>query len=162
MSVGNEVYILKKYDKIQNTDTTINKYPNTGGYLLQNWVIKCSDKNNKGKTQNFIKSTKTNSPTVDSGAIFLSPIGDSFMYIETSSNNNGDKFFVSWERTENIQVTNITIYYNKFSILTNDSLKSMGRFRIQLLLEDNSRSIYYTIAKNGRYGDTSTDWIFIN
>ena len=42
----------------QITDTTKIKYPNTGGYLLQNWVIKCNDKNNNGKIQKFIKSTK--------------------------------------------------------------------------------------------------------
>ena len=33
VSVGNEIYYLIKNDKIQFTDTTINKYPNTGGYL---------------------------------------------------------------------------------------------------------------------------------
>ena len=34
----------------------------------------------------------------------------------------------------------------------------MGRFRIQLLLEDNSWSTQYTIPKNAQYSDTSTDW----
>ena len=63
ISVGNETYNLTKFDKIQYTDRTIIIYPNTGGYLLQNWFKKCNDKNNNGKTQNFIKSTKTNSPT---------------------------------------------------------------------------------------------------
>ena len=51
------------------------------------------------------------------------------MYIETSSGNHGhDRFFVSWEGTDIIQITNITFYYNSFSVLTNDSLKSMGIF----------------------------------
>ena len=36
VSVGNDKYNLTKYDKIQITDTKIIKYPNTGGYLLQN------------------------------------------------------------------------------------------------------------------------------
>ena len=63
VSVGNDTYNLTKYDKIQITDTTIIKPPNRGGYLLQNWVIKCNDKNNKGKIKNFNESTKTNSPT---------------------------------------------------------------------------------------------------
>ena len=36
VSVGNDTYNLTKYDKIQITDTTNIKYPNTGGYLLQN------------------------------------------------------------------------------------------------------------------------------
>ena len=40
VSVGNDTYNSTKYDKIQITDTTIVKYPNTGGYLLQNWVKK--------------------------------------------------------------------------------------------------------------------------
>ena len=36
VSVGNGTYNLNKYDKIQITKTTIIKYPNTRGYLLQN------------------------------------------------------------------------------------------------------------------------------
>ena len=78
VSVGNDSYILTKYDKIQITDTTIYKYPNTGGYLLQNWVIKCNFKNNNGKKQNFKKSIKTNSPTGYSGAESIPPISKSF------------------------------------------------------------------------------------
>ena len=34
----------------------------------------------------------------------------------------------------------------------------MGRFRIQLLLEDNAWSTRYNIPKNDRYSDTSLDW----
>ena len=86
------------------------KYPNYGSYLLQNWNIKCNDKNDNGKIQNFIRSTKTNSPTGDSGETGLPPIEDSFMYIESSSNNFGNNVFVSFERTDIIQVTNITFY----------------------------------------------------
>ena len=108
VSVGNEIYNLTKYDKIQITDKTETKYPISCGYFLQNWVITANDKNNSGKIQNFIRSTKTNSPTGDSGATSLPPIGISLMYIEASSNNNGDKVFASWERTDIIQITNIT------------------------------------------------------
>ena len=79
VSVGNDTYNLTKYDRVQITDTTIIKYPNTGGYLLQNWVNRCNDKINNGKIQIFIKSTKTNSPTADSGATSLPPIGSSFL-----------------------------------------------------------------------------------
>ena len=140
VSVGNDTYNLTKYGKIQIIDTTINKYPNTGGCVLQNWVMKCNDKNNNGKIQNFIKSTKLNSPTGYSGATSLALIGNSFMYLETSSNNHGNNVFVSFERTDIIQISNIKFYYNRFSILTNDSLKSMGHFRIQVLLEDNTWS----------------------
>ena len=81
------------------------------------------------------------------------------MYIETSSNNHGhESVFVSWERTDNIQISNITFSYNRFSILTNDSLKSMGRFRIQILLEDNPWSPRYNIPKSDRYSESSTQW----
>ena len=61
------------------------------------------------------------------------------MFIETSSHNHGhERVLVSWEKTDIIPKTNETFYHNRFSILTNDSLKSMGRFRLQLLSEDNT------------------------
>ena len=97
VSVGNDIYNFTNYDKKQITDTTEIKFPNTGGYLLQNWIIKCNDRNNNGKIQNFIESTKTISPTGCSGAESLIPIGKSFMYEETSSNNHGNNVFVSFE-----------------------------------------------------------------
>ena len=69
--------------------------------------------------------------------------------METSQINSGsDNIFVSFERTDIIQITNITFYYNRFSILANDPLKSKGRFRIQLLLADNTWSTRYNIPKN--------------
>ena len=162
VSVGNDTYNLTKFDKIQITDTTEMTYPNIGSDLLQKWNIKCNNKNNQARITDFIKSTKTNSPTGFSGAESLPPIGNSFMYIETSSNNHGNNVFVSWERTDIIQISNITFYYNRFSILTNDSKKSMGRFRIQLLLEDNTWSTQYTIAKNSQFNNTSTEWKLLN
>ena len=141
VSVGNDTYNLTKHNKIQISDTTEMRYPNTGSDLLQKWNIKCNNKNNQSRITDFIKSTKTNSPTGYSGATSLPPIGNSFMYIETSSNNHGhERVFVSWERTDIIQISNITFYYNRFSILTNNSKKSMGRLRIKLLLEDNTWS----------------------
>ena len=161
-SVGNDTYNLTKYNRIQLTDTTVLKAGNNGGYLLPYWRIVCNDKNNSGKITNFVKSTKTNSLTSESGATTLPPIGSAFMYIETSSNNHGDSAFCSFERTDIIQITNITFYYNRFSILTNDNLKSMGRFRIQLLLEDNTWTTEYTIPKNTQYSDNSTDWTLLN
>ena len=102
--------ILLNTKKTQSTDTIIIKFPNVGGHLLQNWVIKCSYTNGKRNLQSFIRSTKSNSPSSYSGAIALPPIGTSFMYIETSSNNHGPNVFVSWERTDIIQITNITFY----------------------------------------------------
>ena len=84
------------------------------------------------------------------------------MYKESNSNNHGNQVFVSFERTDLIQITNITFYHNRFSILTNDSLKSMGHFRIHLLLEGNTWSTRYTIAKNTQYSETSPDWTLLN
>ena len=66
--------------------------------------------------------------------------------------------FVSFERTDIVQVSNITFYYNRLSNLTIDSKKSMGGLRIQLLLEDNTWSTRYNIPKNDRYSDSSTQW----
>ena len=109
--------------------------------MLQNWVIKGNVKNNNGKIQNVIKSTKRNNLTGYSGATSLPPICNSFIYIETSSNNHGKSVSVTFERTDFIQINNITFDYCIFLILANDSVKSMGRFRIQLLLEDNTWSI---------------------
>ena len=54
------------------------------------------------------------------------------MYIETSSTDHGNIVFVSFERTDNIQISYLIFYYDRFPLLTNDSLKAMGRFRIQL------------------------------
>ena len=157
VSVGNDIYNLTKYNKILLTDITIIKYPNSGGYLLQHWNIKCNDQNNNGKIQNFVKSTKTSSPTGNSGATSLPPIGNSFMYIETTSNNHGNNVFVSFERTDIIQITNISFYYNRFSI-SDINFRSMGRFRIQLLLDDNVWTTQYSIGKNEGYSDNSSDW----
>ena len=156
------MYSFTQQNKIQLTDTTIIKYPTSGGYLLQSWRIFCNDRNNSGKIQNFIRLTKTNSSTPNSGAKRLPPIGPALMYIETSSNKSGsDSVFCSFERIVIIQISKITFYYNRFSILTNDSIKSRGRFRIQLLLEDNTWTTQYTIAKNGQYSDSSTDWTLV-
>ena len=80
------------------------------------------------------------------------------MYIETSSKNHCSNVFCSFERTDFIQFGNITFYYNRFSILTNDWLKSMNAFRIQLLLEDKTWSTHYNIPKNDRYSDSTTQW----
>ena len=77
-------------------------------YLI--FKIICNDKINNGKISNYIKTTKTNSPTSKSGATNLPPVGNSFMYIETSSNDFGKNVFVSWERIDFIQFTNITFY----------------------------------------------------
>ena len=110
--------------------------------------LNCIDKKNNGKIQNFIKATKTSSLTSLSGATSLPPIGNIFRYIETSSNIHGNNVFVPFERTDFIQISNITFYHNRFSTITDDNLKNMDRFIFQLLLDDNEWSTQYTIAKN--------------
>ena len=84
------------------------------------------------------------------------------MYIETSSNNHGSNVFVSWERTDIIQISKKTFYYNRFSILTNDNIKIMGRFWIQLLLDDNTWNTQYIIDKNTQYSDSGSEWKLLN
>ena len=154
---------MTQYIKIQLTDTTIINYPNTDGYLFQNWLIKSTDKNNTSKIEDFIKSSKTYSRTGYSGTTSLPPIGgDTFMYIETSSNNNGNNVFVSFERIDIIQISNLTFYYKRFSVLIDDFKKSICIFRSQFLLEDNTWSTQYTIAKNDQYSENSTDWTLLN
>ena len=162
VSVGDTIYNLTKYDKIKITDTTEMRYPNIGSDLLQKWNIKFNNKNNQAKISDFIKSTKTHSGTSHSGPTSLPPIGNAFRYIGTSSNNHGDGVFVSWERTDIIQISNIAFYYKRFSILTNPDKKSLGRFRVQLLLENNIWDTQYSIEKNTQYSDSETEWTLIN
>ena len=151
---GNDTYNLTKDDKIQIADTTMIKAGYTGGYSLPGWRTFISDKINNGKIQNFIKSTKTKFRSSENGTTSLPPICDSYMCRETSSINHGNKVFVSFEQTDIIQISNITFADNRFSILTIDSLKSMGRFRIQLLLQDDTWSTRYNLPKSDRHSDT--------
>ena len=161
VSVGSDSYNLTKYQKNYITDLTQMRAPNNGINLLQKWKIECKDRNNNAKINNFVKSTKTSSPTNDSGATTLPPIGNGFMYIETSSNNNGDYTYVRLIRTDIIQITNITFYYNRFSS-ADENLRAMGRFRIDLLKDNDSWETQYTIEKNSKYNDTSTEWSLLN
>ena len=162
VSVGNDTYNLTKYKKISITDVTEIKFPNTGSVFLQKWKIYCNNRNNQSRISDFIKSTITQSPSSHSGPESLSPIGTAFMYLETSSNNHGLNVFVSWERTDIIQISNITFYYNRFSNLTDDKLKKKGGFRIQLLLEDDLWTTQYTIAKNTQYTSSTAEWKLLN
>ena len=64
------------------------------------------------------------------------------------------------ERTDIIQISNLTFYYIRYS--SEGTHKSMGRFRIQLLLNDNTWSTGYNIPKNDRYSNSSTDWTLVS
>ena len=106
VSVGNTDYNLTKYDKAQIINSTTFKCPKNGGYLLQNWVMKCNDRKNDGKIPIFLKPAKTSNPTGHSGASSLSPIGDNLLYIETSSSNHGNGALVSFEGTDITRISN--------------------------------------------------------
>ena len=114
VSVGNDTYKFTKYDKIQITDSTVIRVGNSSSFVLPLWKVICNNKNNNGKINNFIKTTRTNSPTTQAGATVLAPIGDSFVYIETSSDNHASDVYVSFERTDIIQITNITFFLKDF------------------------------------------------
>ena len=103
-----------------------------------------------------MRSTQTSLPTNHSTATSLPPIGNRFLYMETSGNIYGSNIFCAVEKTDVIKYTNMTIYYNRFSILTNYSLKPMGRFRIQLLLKDNTWSTMFIRPKKDQYTNSST------
>ena len=60
MSVGNSIYNLTKYNKIQIMNTTEIKISNIGSDLLQKWNTECNIKSNQSRITDFIKSTKTN------------------------------------------------------------------------------------------------------
>ena len=74
----------------------------------------------------------------------------------------GDGVSVILERTDFIQITNITFYYNGFSNLTGDSLKSMGRFRLKLLKDNNIWKTRHHMPKRSKYNSSSTEWSLIN
>ena len=145
VSVGNDTYNLTKYDKFHLTDITEIRYPCSGNDFLQKWKSINNNTNGGMKIGKFFRSTRTTNNTENSGADSLPPIGNCFMFIETSGNNYGDYTYVTWERTDIIQITNITFYYNRFSILTDDSLKSMGRFKTPFVIRRQHLewSIYY-------------------
>ena len=63
--------------------------------------------------------------------------------------------------TDIIQISNITFYYNRHSILTHDHLKTIGCLIVQLLLSDDTWSTVSTIAKNDQHNITSTEWTLI-
>ena len=161
VSVGDTIYNLTKYNKIQIIDTTEIRYPNIGNDLLQKWNIRCNNKKNQSISSDFIKSTKTYSPTNETGATILPPIGNAFMYLETSSNNHGNNTFVTFERTDIIQISNISFYYNRFSI-SDENLRAMGRFKVLLLLENNAWTTQFVNNENDQYSINSTDWKLLN
>ena len=133
--INNTVYNLQIKNKTQIIDTTKLIFLNTGTDLLQNWKIICNNRFGEGVPSDFVKSTKTNSPTSSSGATNILPLGTCFMFIETSSNNHNssnDNVLVSFEKTDLRNISNKTFYCNRYSISTADK-RNLGKFEIQLL-----------------------------
>ena len=161
--VNNTPYNLQIYNKTQLIDNTKMIFPNTGNDLLQNWKIICNNRNNEGKPSDFIKRSKSNSPTDQSGATSLHPIGTCFMYIETSGNkydSSNDDVFVSFERTDLIHINNITFYHNRFSTSIAEK-RGMGKLEIQLL-RNGVWQTEFTIEKDTNFSALSTDWSLLN
>ena len=129
--------------------------------LLEKWLLRCLNKSYNAKVKTILKSTTNTSPTAESGASALPQIGWNFMYVETSSNDKGaNHIMVSWERTDIIHKSNIKFHYNRFSTY-DPNLRGMGRFRNQLLLEENSWSTIYIIPKNIQFNNGSTNGIYL-
>ena len=138
-------------------------FPNSGHDLLQNWKIICNNRLGEGTPSDFLKSTKTNSPTGSSGATNLPPIGTCFMYIETSANDHNsanDNVLVSFERTDIIHISNITFHYNRYSISAADK-RNMGKFEIQSL-RNGVWQTEYTMDKDTNFSTLSADWTLFN
>ena len=164
VQINNNFYNLQIHNKIKITDVTKILFPNTGHDLLPKWRIVCNNRFNSSIPSDFIKSTITNSPTGQAGATVIPPIGNAFMYIETSGNNHNDvedNVFVSIERTDIINISNISFYYNRFSI--SQALKrNMGKFEISILIANKVWNTIYTLEKNTNFNTLSTDWIILN
>ena len=116
-------------------DTTVFKKPNQGGYLLQQRNKEAFDRNTNGKTPNFIESSETTTPSLDTGNATLPPTGTCCMYTETISNNYGNCAFVSFNLTNIFQISNISFNYNRFSAVIS---KVMGKLRTEPLLSYNT------------------------
>ena len=161
--INNSPYNLQIYNKTQIFDTTKLIFPNTGTDLLQNWEKISSNRYGEGTPSDFVKSTKTKSPTSQSGATSLSPIGTCFMYIETSANHHNStnhNVFVSFERTDIIQSSNVTFYNNRYSTSIADK-KNMGKMEIQLL-RNSVWETQYPMDKDTNFSTLSTDWTLFN
>ena len=104
-----------KHNRLQITAITEFDNLNSGRYLLQNWIVKCSGRIGSETIETFIHSTKTNSPTPNTGITNLPPIGNSFLFIETIANNFGQNVYCSFEQTDIIHISIIKFYYIRFS-----------------------------------------------
>ena len=91
VSVGNDIYNFTKYNKLSINDITEIKFSYSGIDSSQEWNNYCKKKVNQSRINDFIKSTRSHSPAGVSGATSTPPIGNAFMYSETSGNNSGNE-----------------------------------------------------------------------
>ena len=98
-------------------------------------------------------------PSPVTGSNTLPPIGKSYLYIETTSNNHGECVYCSLERTDIIQISKISFYYKRYSAEINH--KAMLRFRIQFFFGDIIWSTRYNKPKNDYYTNQS-EWKLVN
>ena len=157
VSVGNDVYNLAKYDKTQSTNTTIIKHPKNGGYLLQNWVIKCNDRKGAGNIQNFKSQRKR---------ILQLLIQEQQAYLQwlivlciLRHALTIMKRMFSVVLNGLILLKKVCFYCNRFSARSSGA---MGRIRVQLLLDDNTWSTRYNIPENDRHSNSKTDWTLVS
>ena len=90
-------------------DETFIETGNAGPFLKPFSRKESIDKGNEGKK--LVRATKTISPTRNTGAMISPPIEDAVMYIETNDKPFGGNVFISHEKTDIIQFSNITFFY---------------------------------------------------
>ena len=119
---------------------------------------------NLGKITDFIKTTaSTQSPTShiqDPNQDQLQTTTMLLCTLKSSGSNSGEGVFCSWERTDLHNISNVTFYYNRFST-SNESLRNRGRFRIEILKNNNWETIF-TTAQNEGFTESATEWELIN
>ena len=104
---------------------------------------------------------QTNSCTGKTRATNLPLIEDRFLYIGTSGNIHGQNVLASSERTVVIQISKFLFYNFRYSNPT-CSLRSMGRFVVQLLLANGQWQLINIIDRNTNYSTTPTELTFLN
>ena len=123
------MFLFLKMRKKQITDTNSLKTRSFAGYLPPSCKIVRCDKNIAGKVTNLKISIKMNFPTANTKASSILPIGDCFMYVGRSSIKLGLGVFVSFERSDFFQISNISFYSKRFSTPTSNAPVCMRTFR---------------------------------
>ena len=106
-----------------------------------------------------MNSSKTNTTHGRSGRTSIPPIGTSLGYIETSSKYFEPGVFVSFERTDISQTSNIIFCCKRLSAKNNISTKHV---EIKYCYRTSHRHSKCLIDKHTNYSSTSTVWCLIN